>query len=281
MRSWLDKDFGGKVAIISSRTRNTKVEISQDIVWAINNLKWHLLKYETKNLINVIKSVRDIYQYRHTLKKVKSSDKAVECITDIILAAIRKTQRFRTLDCLKVLRSLVKNIPEDNELSERTVAKLFEVYKHFVFSHREDVQWCVSSIIKDKKLSGEAIDWLIGNQSESTHIVNRLLLYPCPHPQIKNWAEQVLSKSELSDRRSDLIAILIEKDLPKAAAKDSSSTIQWAIFKSRLPCETKINLLNQYSDFDSLQATIEIAERLNSPDILRSLLKKIEGMNDS
>jgi hypothetical protein len=107
------------------------------------------------------------------------------------------------------------------------------------------------------------------------------LLYPCHHPQIKNWAEQVLSKDDLQDRRSELIAILIEKDLLKTATKENSSTIQWAIFKSRLPYEHKIELLKQYSDFDSLQATIEIADRLNSPDILRNLLEKLENVNTS
>lgn len=269
------------MAIISSLTTNTKAEIPKDLVWAITHLKEHLLKYEAENLFNNIKSLKDIYQYRHILKQVKSSGKAVGFITDLILTAIQNKHRFRTLDCLKVLRSLIKNLPEENELSEETVAKLFEIYKHFIFSGREDVQWCISSVIKDKRLGDEAVDWLVSNQLHSTHIVNRLLLYPHPHPKIKNWAEQVLSKDRLPDRRSELIAILIEKDLPKAAVKEDSSTIQWAIFKSRVPHESKTNLLKQYSDFDSLQATIEIADRLNSPDILRSLLEKLEGVNAS
>jgi hypothetical protein len=82
-----------------------------------------------------------------TIKQVKSSDKAVAAIADLILAATQKRQRFRTLDYLKVLKSLVKNLPEDNDLSEETIAKLFEIYKYFVLSGREDIQWCVSSII--------------------------------------------------------------------------------------------------------------------------------------
>jgi hypothetical protein len=129
------------------------------------------------------------------------------------------------------LKSLVKKLPEDNNLSEETIAKLFEIYKHFIFSEKEDnIKWCVSCIIKDKKLSDEAIKWLVSNQLYSIHIVNRLLLYPCQHPQIKTWAEQVLSQDDLQEdlqnRRSELIAILIEKDLPKAAIKENSSTIQ-------------------------------------------------------
>jgi len=267
------------VSIISSQTKNVKAETSKNLVWAITNLKEHLLKYETENLFNIIKSVKDVYQFRCTLKQVESSDKAVSAITDLILAAIQKRQRFRTLDCLKVLKSLVKNLPEDNDLSEETIAKLFKIYKHFILLGRDDIKWCVSSIIKDKKLGDEAIDWLVNNQFHSTHIVNRLLLYPCQHPQIKNWAEQVLSKDDLQDRRSELIAILIEKDLPKAVIKENSSTIQWAIFKSRLPYENKIELLKQHSDFDSLQATIKIADQLNSPDILRSLVEKLENAN--
>lgn len=276
---------GGKVAIISSRIINPKteippkIEIPQDLSWAITNLKEHLLKYEPENLFKLIRSIRDVYQYRRILKQVKNSDQFVECVADLILTAVQKTQRFRTLDCLKVLRTLIKNLPENYELPERTTTKLFEIYKHFIFSGKEDVQWCVSSILKDKKLSDEAINWLISNQSKSKHIVNRLLLYPCSHPQIKKWAEQILSKDRLSDRRSELIAILIEKDLPEAINNDSSSTIQWAIFKSHLPYESKINLLKQHSDLDSLQTTIEIADRLNSPDLLYSLLEKLEDIN--
>jgi len=267
------------VAIISSQIKN--LEAPTNLTCAITNLKEHLLKYETENLFNIIRSVKDIYQYRYTIKQVESSDKTIAAIADLILAAIQKKQRFRTLDCLKVLKSLVKNLPESNDLSEETTAKLFEIYKYFILSERENIQWCVSSIIKDKKLSDEAIDWLVSNQLRSKHIVNRLLLYPCKHPQIKNWAEKVLSKDELQDRRSELIAILIEKDLPKAATKENSSTIQWAIFKSCLPYENKIEMLKQYSDIDSLQATIKIADRLKSPGILRDLLEKLENLNTS
>ena len=269
------------MAIISSQTENTKAETPKNLALAITNLKEHLLKYETENLFNIIRNVKDVYQYRYIIKQVESSDKAVAAITDLILAAIQRRQRFRTLDCLKVLKSLVKNLSEGNDLPKETTAKLFEIYKHFILTGRDDIKWCVSSIIKDKKLDDEAIDWLVSNQLHSTHIVNRLLLYPYQHSQIKNWVEQVLFKDDLQNRRSELIAILIEKDLPKIATKENSSTIQWAIFKSRLPYENKIELLKRYSDVDSLQATIEIADRLNSPDILRNLLEKLENVNTS
>jgi hypothetical protein len=270
------------VAIATSQTTNFKVEMTKDLSEAINYLKEHLLKYEPEKLFHNIKSVKDIYEYRRTLKEIKSSSKAVALIADMILTAIQKKLRFRTLDCLKVLRNLIKQLPENHELTEETLTQLFEIYKHFIFSDRKEIHWCVSSIIKDKKLGEEAVDWLVSNQPRSKqHIVNRLLLYPVPHPKIKSWAEQVLSKNGLPDRRSELISLLIEQDLPKVAAKEDSSTLQWAIFKSRIPYESKINLLKQYSDFDSIQSTIDIAHRLESPELLRSLLEKLEGVNVS
>ncbi len=265
------------MAIISSKPTSAKVETPKDLSWAIACLKEHLLKYEPENLIKNIKTIKDIYQYRYTLKQIDSSSAVILLVTDLVLRAIQNKTRFRTLDCLKVLRSLIKQLPKNDDLSEDTLIKLFEIYKHFVFSEREDVQWCVSSIIKDKVLGDEAVDWLVRNHMHSKHIINRLLLYPYPHPKIKSWAEQILSVDGLPDRRSDLLALLIDQEMPKALSSENYSTIQWAIFKSRIPRENKINLLKQYSDFNSIQSIIEITDRLEAPEILHNLVEKLEG----
>lgn len=112
------------MAIISDKIKNTKSETAKDLAWKITKLKEHLLKYETENLFNTIRSVKDIYQYRHIIKQIEGSNKTVAAIADLILEAIQKKQRFRKLDCLKVLKTLVKNFSKDNDLSEQTIAKL-------------------------------------------------------------------------------------------------------------------------------------------------------------
>ena len=266
------------MVIIQSQVIINEVEESIDLYWAINSLKNHLLKYELEDLFEKIKSVKDIYRYRHILKQIKSQEKFVVLAADLILIAIQNKQRFRKLECLKILQKLIRNLPQEEDLLEKTVGKLFEIYKYFILPEKEDIQWCVSSIIKGKKLGDDAIDWLISNQLSSKHIVNRLLLYPKTHPKIKNWAKEALSNDIFPERRSDLIALLIEDDQPKFLETENSSTIQWAIFKSRIPYEAKINLLNIYSDFNSFQETIKIADRLDSPQILHNLLEKLEFM---
>lgn len=266
------------MVIIQSQAISHEVEESIDLYWAINSLKNHLLKYELEDLFEKIKSVKDIYLYRHILKQIKSQEKFIILTADLILIAIHNKQRFRKFECLKILQNLVKKFPQENNLLEETVDKLFEIYKYFILSEKESIQWCVSSIIKGKELRDDAIDWLISNQLSSKHIVNRLLLYPKTHPKIKNWATEALSNDIFPERRSDLIALLIEDDQPKFLETENSSTIQWAIFKSRIPYEAKINLLNIHSDFNSFQETMKIADRLDSPQILHNLLKKLESM---
>jgi hypothetical protein len=267
--------------MIINRRAKTIFTASSDVSLAINYLKEHLLKYETEKLLDNIKNVKDIYDYRYTLKQVRDNPQAISLISDLILIAIHNKLRFRKLDCLKVLKILIKNLSDADELKEDIVVKLFEIYKYFIFSDRDSIQWCVSSIIKDKKLGDDAVEWLVSNHLRSTHIVNRLLLYPHFHHQIESWAQQVLSENRLLDRRSEIIAILIEKDIPKDAINDDLSILQWAIFKCLIPDADKIILLKRYSDINSMQATIEIADRLNSPEILYSLLAKLEAVDIS
>lgn len=228
-----------------------------------------------------INNVKDVYEHRSVLKRIKSSDTIIAHIARLFLKAIRERRRFRTLDCLKVLRSLVKGLPVDTALQAGTISALFEIYKHFIFSGKDEVEWCVSAMIKDKQLGDEAVDWLLSNRDRSKHIVNRLLLYPCSHSKIRQWAEQAFCEGALSDRRYELLALLVEEGIPDNARNENSATILWAVFKARIPRERKVDLLKRYSDLDSLTSAVEIAARLEAPEILRSLLDKLEDASNS
>ena len=80
---------------------------------------------------------------------------------------------------------------------------LFSIYQSLILSAREEVQRCLSRLLKDRTLSREAAAWLLGHWSESEHIVNRLLLYPQPTPPIVAWAAERYERGDLPDRRTE------------------------------------------------------------------------------
>jgi len=94
-------------------------------------------------------------------------------------------------------------------LKPATVAMLFRIYQQFIFQNNENVQWCVSVIVKGKLLSDAAINRLVKNSNRSEHIINRLLLYPEPHPKIRKWAKRVYGEDSLRRRGSEVMALLM------------------------------------------------------------------------
>ena len=163
------------------------------------------------------------------------------------------------------------------ELELHKISSLFKLYKYFIFSESDEILWSSSSILKDLKLSKESINWLLENYEKSEHIVNRLLLYPEPNQEIQNWAKEMYLNRKITDRTYELIALLIDKDLPSYINDEDSNTILWAIFKSRIPKGRKINLLVKYCDLYSLESLIKISDRLETPKIVQGLLAKLKS----
>lgn len=244
---------------------------------AIDYLELHLLSYEPEQyVLRQIKTVRDVYEHRTPLKTFSGTDRIISHIAQILVDRIEDGKRMRTLDCLKVLRALVKKA-NPGDLKPETVGKLFRIYQQFIFRDNEDIQWCVSAILKDKPLTDSAIGWLVQNCNRSEHIVNRLLLYPEAHAEIRIWAERVYREDGLSRRRSDLIAVLLTvANADRFAAENDANAFVWAVFKSRLPMGQKIALLKKYSRFEAFASVVEIADRLESPDLLRHFLNKLK-----
>ena len=245
---------------------------------AIDYVELHLLTYEPEEYaLGQIKTVRDVYEHRTPLKKFCGTDRIISHISQILVDTIEDRKRMRTLGCLKVLRALVKKANPSN-LKADTIARLFRIYQEFIFRDNEDIQWCVSAILKDKPLTDTAIHWLICNCNRSEHIVNRLLLYRDTHAEIRSWAERVYNEDGLPRRRSEVIAVLLTpENANRFAADNDANTFVWAVFKAHLTTKQKVALLKKYSTFEAFASVVEIANRLESPDLLRHFLIKLKN----
>ncbi|MBI4285365.1 MAG: hypothetical protein HY670_05650 [Chloroflexi bacterium] len=230
-------------------------------------------EYVLKN----INSVRDIYRQRATLKQQPGTDSIISHVAQVIINGIENGHRMRTLDCLKVLRSLSRNV-RSASISYDTVEKLFLIYKKFVFSQKDEVKWCVSAIVKGRPLSDDAVEWLIQNCTHSDHILNRLLLYPTNHPKITQWAEKAYHENSVpEERRSELIALLLNIENADKFAHDNGANIMvWAIFKSRISIEGKVSLLKKYCNVEAFASIVTVADRLGSLEILSHFLDKLQ-----
>jgi hypothetical protein len=248
----------------------------EEIEQAIRSLERELLVHDPEEFaVKNIRTARDIYEYKSVLKSFQGSDRLIAHIARILIKTIESGGRMRTYDCLKVLRHLSRNV-DHRSLRRSTVALLFKIFQQFVFRTNEGVQWCVSVIIKDKWLSRHEIEWLIEHADDSLHAVNRLLLYPDPNFRIKSWARGALVEGKLSDRTYELVALLITKRNAGQLSKFfEPNTFVWAIYKSRLPRELKVELLSVHSTTEAINSILTIALRLKAPAILRALLEKL------
>src|SRR5271157_753540 len=104
-----------------------------------------------------VQNVRDIYERRNILKQLLLSEYALNHLLDIVIDAIQNKERFRTLDCMKVIKAILKNNPFDLELSNKTVKKLFYLFQIFIFHKNEQLNACVNLFIKSQNLDDESI----------------------------------------------------------------------------------------------------------------------------
>ncbi|MCA1600757.1 MAG: hypothetical protein LC776_03605 [Acidobacteria bacterium] len=154
-----------------------------------------------------------------------------------------------------------------------TVRILFDIYRELIFKSREEIQWCLSRLIKDQTLDEDGVSWFIDHWSESTHIVNRLLLYPKSNPKITEWVRSRYIEGDLNDRRSELIAILLPGADIRTFRHEERETLAWAIIRSSLTRAAKVKHLTSLANSLSAGTLVTFAVRLNAPVILRRALK--------
>lgn len=224
-----------------------------------------------------IKTTNDIVEYRNVLKSGSLDDQSILYLVDFIVKNLENNVRFKRVECVKILKRLVKNRRSDGYLPKELSKKLFYLYQYFIFTGSEEVQWAVSVYIKDQILDDDEIKWLVENYHESDHLVNRLLRYPEYNQLITEWAEEIYLSGDCPDRLSEVIALTIQNDIPDYVS-ENSDIISWAIYYSKCPIEKKEELLIKYIDYENYHSALECAERLNIPSIVGLLMDHYKAM---
>jgi hypothetical protein len=221
-----------------------------------------------------IQSTKDIYEHRNLLKQLLLSESTINYLMDIIIKSVNNKSRFRTLDCLKVLRAILRNNPFDTELSKPTIRKLFFLHQTFILHKSKEVRACANSLVLSRCLDDESIKWIIANWEKSDHLQNRLLRYPVKNSLISQWANEIYESGKLKDRISEVIALLIDENIP-SYIKENKNTIVWSIYYARTPDSTKQRLLMENFSKESADSLWKVATRLKYPDVVQFMRQKI------
>ena len=116
-----------------------------------------------KYLPEQIKDVKDIYGNRALLKRLTLSEHTLNYLLDILIPVVESNSRFRKLDCLRVIKAILRNNPFGLELSDRITNRLFYLYRVFVSHKNEEVRRCVNDFIRSRRLDNDSIDWLVSH----------------------------------------------------------------------------------------------------------------------
>ncbi|RMH30925.1 MAG: hypothetical protein D6690_17845 [Nitrospirae bacterium] len=222
-----------------------------------------------------VKSTHDIYQHKSVLKRLPCTDLVVGYLAHIVLDDVRTGKRFRRADCLKVLRTIIRNNETTPRFARETVRVLFQIYQALIFEVPEDAQWAASVLIKGQILEESEIQWLVENYRKSVHILNRLLLYPEPHPIIEAWAERVYKANELPDREPEVVALLIRNDIPPYVSCGDEVTLE-AIARARISDSVKEALIRKFACPNNCDKVLELALRLRMSSLIRHLVKTLD-----
>jgi hypothetical protein len=244
-------------------------------------LEKNLMLFEPdRYLPKYVSTARDIYEHRALLRELPCSEYTLNHLLGILIRTVEGGQTFRTLDCLRVVRDIIRRAPATWDPGRSTAAKLFCLYRTFVFHHSEDVRWCVSRLVKGRVLQDDWIRWLVAHYRESGHLVDRLLLYPVAHPLITEWAAGVWQRGELRDRESQVMALLICDEIPDCVRGADAASVVWAVYYARVSDETKQRLLMQNLSLETLDAVLDVSNRLGYPAVIKYALAQLCGGAD-
>lgn len=241
----------------------------------LKRMRMHFAPY--KYLQQFVSTTTDIYEERYLLKEVLFDDKSIDYIVQIIVDDLYENRRFRRVECLKVLKTIIRNRSSQATFSKGLIEKLFYLYQTYIFTSNEEIQWVVSTFIKDQPLTEDQLIWLIENYQESDQIVNTLLRYPFRNQLITDWARKVLDSSELQNRMSEVIGILINEDIPEDIDCDNETLI-WSIYYSKCTKSQKKKMILKYLDYEEYSPAIDVAYRLGIEEISKTLLKHYRGL---
>lgn len=234
----------------------------------------HLVAYEPERVLPLLApDIKSAYINRHYLRLAPCTNFVISSLASQIIDATEAKVRFRRYECLRTIKLILRSAPRDDLLSTETKALLFRLYQLYVFSEKEEIQWCVSIYLKDKELESQQIQWLINNVEKSTHLLNRLLRYPVFNRLIAKWAAQVFAENSYPDRTAEIAGLLIKKDFPRLLLEMSSETLLWAVYYSQATIEQKEKMIIRAVKPEAADSALEIALRLGLPRILHHLSK--------
>lgn len=218
-----------------------------------------------------VTDVRAMWELRHELKRISYHPAVLSHLARLVRAALTESRRFRVLDCVKVLRAQVV-ASEGRKVPSRVVRDLFAIYRQLILAGHEELHWALSRLIRDQKLTDEEIAWLVEHSRESDHIVNRLLRYPVPHPAVAAWAKQCYAVGLLSDRKSELLALLIPEDGIAPFAKEHPVVLAWALVRAGIPLERKLAHLERLEPRLPTAVIADISRRLGDSRLIHRAL---------
>jgi hypothetical protein len=228
------------------------------------------------NIKRLVTTTTAIYQHRTLLKQIPYNKEVIAHLASLIRRDLDNGRRFRVFDCLKTLRAVIASNPVDRPLPGRIVDDLFAIYRTLILTAREEVQWCVSRILRGQTLAPEGIKWLLDHSRDSDHIVNRLLRYPTPNPFIRQWAMECYLDGHLADRKSELMALLIDEGIPDFLRQEPADELAWGIFYSRSPKEKKLQLLKTLINDMTSAVLLDLARRLDAVVLIRAGIRSMK-----
>jgi hypothetical protein len=227
-----------------------------------------------ESLPRYVRRTKDIYDHRNLLKRLLLSEYALNYLLDIVIESVKTKSGLRTLDCLKVIKAILRNNPFCIEISPQAIKKLFFLHQAFIFHRNEQVCACANVLIKSQRLDDESIAWIVANWEKSGHLLNRLLRYPESHPFIVQWATEVYQSGKLGDRRSEIVGILISPNIPHFV-RESGSSIIWAIYYSKVSDEVKEKLLIENFSVNTIESLWKVAIRLKFSRVIEFMQEKV------
>ena len=224
-----------------------------------------------EDLCRRITDVRTLWEYRIELRQLPYDPLLLGHLVRLVRTAIENHERFRVFDCLRILRTQV--IESDcTRLPESIVRDLFAIYRSRILESREEVQWCLSRLIKSQLLAEDELDWILLNWHRSKHLANRLLLYPTSDSRIQNWALERYRAGDLPGRESEIVAIILPQLRIGALEGLNEETLAWAVMRSSLPERQKLDTLLEIAPRLPAQTAIEIATRMGFADVIHAAL---------
>ena len=234
----------------------------------------HLIAFEPERVLPFLApNIKSAYANRRYLRLAPCTDFVVSSLARLIIEAAASKVRFRVYECLRTIKLILRGAQSSDSLSVETKALLFSLYRLYVFSPKEETQWCISTYLKDRELEPQQIQWLIDNVDRSVHLLNRLIKYPTPNQLVEKWASSALEANTYPNRTAEIAGLLIKAGFPRPLSGIPANTLLWAAYFSKASVAQKEKMILQAVTPESAESALEIALRLRLPNVLHHISK--------